>query len=131
MTLSVHQVVPVLSEHDATGQHTRQVQRLLGQQGLVSEIYAGHVVPGADGWAKPLKEMAGADVLLTSAPSARTWPRGAWTRRAAGRQLPQHDAAPYFNACSPTWLPCCARAVKLAARRAALGIADSRFNADG
>ena len=64
MTLSVHQVVPVLSEHDATGQHTRQVQRLLREQGMTSEIYAGHVVAGADGWAKPLKHLAGADVLL-------------------------------------------------------------------
>ena len=93
MTLSVHQVVPVLSEHDATGQHTRQVQRLLREQGMASEIYAGHVVPGADGWARPLKELAGADVLLYQCSVGSDL--AAWClrpRRAAGRQLPQHDA---------------------------------------
>lgn len=133
MTVAVHQVVPVLSEHDATGQHTRQVQRLLRRHGIASEIYAGHVVEGAGGSSRPLKDLAAADVVVYQCSVGSDL--AAWClERPEPLVVNYHNMTPaaYFDA----WQPDLAAVLRSGrqelvelAGRAELGIADSAFNA--
>ena len=134
MSFAVHQVVPVLSRHDATGQHTRLVQRLLRSQGIHSEIYASHVVEGAEGWARPLRELAGADVLIYQC-SVGSDLAGWCLSRREPLVVNYHNMTParYFDA----WQPDLAAVLRSGrveltelAGRAAVAVADSQFNAD-
>lgn len=57
---AVHQLVPSMVPHDATADHTLQVQRALREAGFESEVYALAVHPALEGRVRLAHELPGA-----------------------------------------------------------------------
>src|SRR4051812_45237644 len=55
--VAVHQLVPSFAPRDAVGNHTLQVQRVLRDLGLRSEIYVGEARREVAGLARPYDEL--------------------------------------------------------------------------
>jgi glycosyltransferase involved in cell wall biosynthesis len=134
-TAELHQVVPVLSDRDATGQHTLAVQQALRDRGVRSEVFA--VVQASPGRSHPLDAYdrvagRGATLLyqLSVGSDASEWCLG----RPERLVVDYHNMTPawYFDA----WHPGLAAALRQGRRqlaalapRTSLAIADSAFNA--
>jgi L-malate glycosyltransferase len=134
----VLQVVPTFSNHDAIGDHARQVDRLLREAGYDASIYADVVQPGlVDGW-RPLSELIGGaetdDIVLLHHSTGTP---------AADRLLdrPEPLVIDYHNITPAElwadWEPTVAaelwwgrRQLRSLAGRAHFALADSPFNAD-
>lgn len=136
MTTALHQVVPVLSRRDATGHHTIEVQQLLREQGLQSEIFAVNTGGDAAGMAHPLADFdakggRGATLLYQCSVGSDA---AAWCRdRTEPLVLDYHNMTPasYFDGWEPLLAASLRRGrLELAELmpRTTLAVADSRYN---
>jgi L-malate glycosyltransferase len=138
MIARVFQVVPTFANHDAIGDHARQVDRLLQEAGYDTRIYAGVAQPGVVGEWRPFSEITDADdteavVLLhhsTGTPAADRL-----VDRPEALVIDYHNITPAEMWAD--WEPAVAaelwwgrRQLRTLADRAHFALADSRFNAD-
>jgi glycosyltransferase involved in cell wall biosynthesis len=135
---AVHQIVPVLSDRDATGHHTLEVQRLLRGRGVESEVFAIHTAGGGAGRAHPLGDYdriarPGAMLIYQCSVGSEA---AAWCRERDERLVVNyHNMTParFFD----PWHAGLAAALREGrhevaslARRTELAVCDSQFNAD-
>jgi glycosyltransferase involved in cell wall biosynthesis len=135
---ALHQIVPVLSDRDATGHHTLEVQRLLHGRGVQSEVFAIHTAGGGAGRAHPLGDydrIARPGAVLVYQCSVGS-DAAAWCRERDERLVVNfHNMTParFFD----PWHAGLAAALREGrhevaslARRTELAVCDSQFNAD-
>jgi glycosyltransferase involved in cell wall biosynthesis len=135
---ALHQIVPVLSDRDATGHHTLEVQRLLRAEGMESEVFAIHTAGGGTGKAHPLDEYdrvarPGAVLLYQCSVGSEA---AEWCRQRPERLVVNyHNMTParFFD----PWHAGLAAALREGrhevaslAGRTELAVCDSQFNAD-
>ncbi|MFQ5557811.1 MAG: glycosyltransferase [Acidimicrobiales bacterium] len=132
----MHQFTAVLADRDAVGAHTLELHRLLGELGAEARIYAGHVEEGLRGVGRDFRvhdDHAPPDLVIYQASTGTPV-----ADHVLGRPEPlvvdYHNITPseHFE----PWEPAIAaeldhgrRQLARLARRAVLGLADSRFNA--
>ena len=132
----VHQFTASLSTRDAVSHHTLEVDALLRELGYETEIFAQHVHPDLRGRGRDYRDHdgRGADVLLYQASTGS--PVGDYLRtRSEPLIIDYHNLTPaeMFDPWEPhigAELDFGRRQLVRLARRAARGLADSRFNAD-
>lgn len=137
MSPAVHQLVPSMVPHDATADHTLQVQLALQQAGYESEVFALAVHPSLEDRVRLAHELPG------PRPGAHLLYQYSSCSPLADLLLSRHEpvALDYHNVTPASffhrwdrsiWLALCAARVQLdqLARRQPLGVCDSAFNAD-
>ena len=137
MTVAIHQVLPVLAERDAVGDHTIRLRNLLRAHGVQSEIFAADIHPGRRSEARPTRRLTevGDDAVLVYQASTYSDLAAELAGRANPLVVEYHNITPDelvapFEPKVATELRIARRQVISLAPRAALGMAVSRFNAD-
>jgi L-malate glycosyltransferase len=134
---AVHQFVSTLAPGDAVSNHTLEVQRVLRELGLESEVYARQRFGEMVLRGRPFRDYDGsgppADTLLLYQAATGSVLAEFLARRAEGQIVNYHNVTPsqYFDAWEPhvaMELDVGRRQIAGMAARAALGICDSAFN---
>lgn len=134
---TIHQIVPVLADHDAVGGHSRRVQAALADHGHQSKIFAEIIVGESGPDAHLIEDFerhgAGADLLLFQASTGST--AADWLRsRPEPYAVNYHNITPaaYFDRWTPEAAANMRRGrsqIRGLASRSVAGLADSAFNA--
>ena len=137
--MRIDQYLPGFAPHDAIGNHTLQIRRILRGAGYESDIWAEHILPGVEREADPyLEDTHGSDdgrVMLYH--SSTGSPMAAWlkARAESGQRLigDYHNITParYFERWEPQVVPSMVTAREELAMLAPVtefSFADSAFN---